>query len=58
MLNVKSTFVLAEMFSIALGEVYTPETKENLSSNDPLVISGILNKFNKFLDQNNSLRGS
>lgn len=58
MLNLKTTFVLAEMFSIALGEVYVPDLKENLTPSDPLIISGILDKFSNFLDHNNSLRGS
>jgi hypothetical protein len=57
MLNFKTTFVLAELYSIAFGEVYAPELKENLSPSDPLIISGILNKFSNFLDHNNSLRG-
>jgi len=56
--NFKTTFVSAVMFSVALGEVNTSQTKESLSQKDPLIISGILDKFSRFIDHNNSLRGS
>jgi hypothetical protein len=56
-MSLKTSFVLAEMFSLSLGEIYAPTLKD-LPPTEPLVISEILDKFSGFLDHNNALRNS
>lgn len=56
MKRIKTSFVLAEMFSLALGDFYAPENEQTLSQTDPMIISEILDKFSGFIDHNNALR--
>jgi hypothetical protein len=55
MLKLQTSFLLAEIFSLALGNFYSPESEGIVPKGDPILISEILDKFNGFVDHTNVL---